>query len=149
MLFGNVFARFDKAAVPWVTYTDPELAHTGMTLEQAQQKYGDKLQVIEVPYAELDRAQAERETEGKIRVLASPKGGVLGVDIVGAGAGDLITFWGLMIAQKIKLRALSGLIVPYPTLADMNKKIVSAFYKKAFYSPKTGKISRFLFRWLG
>src|SRR5262249_21481210 len=77
-------ARVDYRSLPWVTYTDPELAQIGMTEEQARKRYGDELRIVRAPYAANDRAQTERRTEGMSKLVADSRGRVLGASILGA-----------------------------------------------------------------
>ena len=108
-------AEVDDDLIPRVTFTDPELAHVGLTEAEARRRRID-LRVLRWPYHENDRAQAERETAGHIKVVTDRKGGILGATIVGAAAGELITTWTLAISQGLNIRALAGIVVPYPTL---------------------------------
>ena len=84
--------------IPRVTFTDPELAHVGLTDEQARERHG-AIRVLRWPYHDNDRAQAERETRGHIKVVTNAKGLILGATIVGAAAGEQITAWTLAISQ--------------------------------------------------
>src|SRR5205823_14740420 len=89
-------AKVDYRALPWVTYTDPELAQVGLT-EAAAHAIGGKVQVLRWSFAENDRAQTERDTEGLVKVVLR-RGRILGASILGAGAGDLILPWALAIS---------------------------------------------------
>ncbi len=120
-------AKVDTSRVPWVTYTDPELAHVGLSEAQAR-KAGHKVNVLRWPYHENDRAQAERETEGHVKVVTGAKGRILGVSIVGSHAGELIQMWSLAIAQGLSIKAMTDWISPYPTLAEINKRAAIKYY---------------------
>ncbi|HSO48221.1 MAG TPA: FAD-dependent oxidoreductase, partial [Rhizobiaceae bacterium] len=87
-------AKADLSAVPRVTYTDPELAHVGLDEQAARDKH-KTISIARWPFAENDRAQAERRTEGLVKLIADRKGRILGASIVGAHAGELIAFWAL------------------------------------------------------
>jgi pyruvate/2-oxoglutarate dehydrogenase complex dihydrolipoamide dehydrogenase (E3) component len=137
-------AKASTAALPWVTYTDPELAHVGMTEAQARAG-GAAVEVARFTYRENDRAQAERATEGFIKVVAA-KGRVLGASIVGAQAGELVQPWVLAIQNRIKLGRMASLIAPYPTLAEVNKRAAGAFFTPKLFSTRTRKLVRFLLR---
>ncbi len=78
--------------------------------------------MVRWPYHENDRAQAERATAGHIKVVTDAKGYILGATIVGAGAGELISAWTLALSQGLNIRAFAGMIVPYPTLAEIGKR---------------------------
>lgn len=132
-------AKVDTGRVPWVTYTDPELAHVGLTEAQARQA-GHKVSVLRWPYHENDRAQAERETEGHVKVVVGPKGRILGASIVGAHAGELIQMWSLAVAQQLKIKAMTDWISPYPTLTEINKRAAIRYYASATSSPMVRRV---------
>src|SRR3989440_6905050 len=110
-------AKASDDAIPWVTFTDPELAHVGLTETQARERH-KVIRVLRWPYHENDRAQAERETHGHIKVITAKNGRILGATIVGAHAGELITTWTLALSQGLGTRAMSGIVMPYPTLSE-------------------------------
>ncbi len=145
MLF-KLPAKVDYSAVPWVTYTDPELAHVGITEADAKAQ-GKEVRILKWSFEENDRAQAEQRTEGLVKVVVTPKGLILGASIVGLHAGELIQPWILAISQKMKIGAMASAIAPYPTLAEVNKRIAGSFYTKKLFSEQTKKIVRFLMRW--
>jgi len=138
-------AKVDYSAVPWVTYTDPELAHVGMSEADAEDS-GRSVRVLRWTFEENDRAQAERRTEGMIKVMAARNGRILGVDIVGLHAGELIQPWVLAVSQKMKIGAMAGMIAPYPTLSEASKRIAGSYYTSSLFSERTRKIVRFLLR---
>jgi len=144
MLF-KLPAKVDYSAVPWVTYTDPELAHVGMSESDARQA-GREIRVLRWQFEENDRAQAEKRTEGMIKVITTSKGVILGASIVGIHAGELIQPWILAISQKLKIAAMASMIAPYPTLAEANKRIAGSFYTDKLFSPTTKRLVRFLLR---
>jgi pyruvate/2-oxoglutarate dehydrogenase complex dihydrolipoamide dehydrogenase (E3) component len=126
--------RADHGSIPWVTFTDPELAHVGMTEEAARQKHG-KLEILRWSYNENDRAHAERETEGHLKVIASKRGRILGAGMVGANAGELIQMWSLAMQKGIPLRAMASFTSPYPTLAEINKRAAMSHYATFPHNP--------------
>lgn len=138
-------AKVNTGLVPWVTYTEPELANVGLTEEQAKQRHG-KISVLRWPYHENDRAQAERATEGHVKVICDAKGQILGCSIVGHHAGELIQMWSLAISQKLKIKAMTEWISPYPTLAEVNKRAAYRFYATAASNPLVRKAISFLKR---
>jgi len=138
-------AKMNNDAVPWVTYTEPELAHVGLTEAEARQRH-KTVRILRWPYHENDRAQAEHETRGHIKVVTSKKGRILGVTIVGPAAGELITTWTLAINQRLKIRAMTEFIVPYPTLAEIGKRAAISFYTPSLTSPFVRRIIAFLRR---
>ncbi|NWF38736.1 dihydrolipoamide dehydrogenase [Mariprofundus sp. NF] len=144
MLF-KLPAKVDYSAVPWVTYTDPELAHVGLSEADAL-KAEKEVRVLRWSFAENDRAQAEKRTEGLIKVITTPKGLILGASIVGLHAGELIQPWILAITQKMKIGAMASMIAPYPTLAEANKRIAGSFYTEKLFSSATRRVVRLLLK---
>jgi pyruvate/2-oxoglutarate dehydrogenase complex dihydrolipoamide dehydrogenase (E3) component len=135
--------RLDYSAIPRVTFTEPELAHVGRSEEQVRAQ-GGAFRVLRWPYHENDRAQAERETRGHIKVLTNGRGKILGATIVGAHAGELITPWTLAITHGLNIRALAGLVAPYPTYGEINKRAASSYFASSLTSPLLRCIIRFL-----
>jgi pyruvate/2-oxoglutarate dehydrogenase complex dihydrolipoamide dehydrogenase (E3) component len=131
--------------VPRVTYTDPELAHVGL-MESEARKRRLAIRVLRWPYHENDRAQTECETVGHIKVLTDRRGKILGATIVGAAAGELITAWTLAISRGLNIRALAGMIVPYPTLAEIGKRAAVTYFLPSVTSVWVRRIIVFLGR---
>ncbi len=138
-------AKVDYSALSWVTYTDPELAHVGMTEVQAREKYGD-VRVLRHPFAENDRALAERQADGLAKIITTKKGVIVGASIVGPHAGELIQSWILPIQKKMKIGAIAGLIIPYPTLGEVNKRAAGSYYTPKIFSERMRAIVRFLLK---
>lgn len=139
-------ARADH--IPWVTYTDPEMAHVGLTEAQGKERWGERCRVLRWPYAENDRAQAERATEGKAKAMLDPSGRVVGASIVGANAGELIQLWSLAVSQRMKIGAVAKFISPYPTFGEVSKRLAGSYYTERLFGPRMHKIVR-LMRLLG
>ncbi|HEX6143557.1 MAG TPA: FAD-dependent oxidoreductase [Geminicoccaceae bacterium] len=135
-------AKVDYTALPWVTYTDPELAHVGQTAAQA----GDGANVLRWSFEENDRAQTERSTAGFIKVVIGRGGRILGATIVGARAGELILPWVLAVGQKLKIGAMANLIVPYPTLGEVSKRAAGSYYTPKLFGGRTRWLVRQLAR---
>ena len=138
-------ARADHRTVPWVTYTDPELAHVGLT-ETAARAAGHSPQVLRWPFKENDRAQAERATDGLVKAVVTPRGRILGASIVGPHAGELIHPWVLAMANGLGIGALATMIAPYPTLGEAGKRAAGSFFTPKLFSPRTRRLVRFLRR---
>ena len=138
-------AKVDYRALPWVTYTDPELAQVGLT-EAGSRAIEGVPRVLRWRFAENDRAQTERETEGMVKVVTRGNGHILGASILGAGAGDLILPWALAISQKLRIGALANLIVPYPTRGEASKRAAASYYTPTLFSARTRYIVRLLAR---
>jgi pyruvate/2-oxoglutarate dehydrogenase complex dihydrolipoamide dehydrogenase (E3) component len=129
-LFRMFWAKANNDLVPRVTYTQPELASVGLSEEAARAKHS-KVNVLRWPYHENDRAQAERTTEGLVKVIVDKKGRILGASIVGEHAGELIQIWSLAISQKMNIKAMINWISPYPTLSELNKRVAYRHYATA------------------
>ncbi len=138
-------AKVEERSVPWVTYTDPELAHVGLT-EEAARAEGRRIAVLRFAFAENDRAVAERAAEGLVKVVATPRGKLLGASIVGPSAGELILPWVLALKQGLGVGALTSIIAPYPTLAEISKSVAGTWFTPKLFSPRTRKLVRFLAR---
>jgi pyruvate/2-oxoglutarate dehydrogenase complex dihydrolipoamide dehydrogenase (E3) component len=138
-------ARVDLRALPWVTYTDPELAQVGLT-EAAARAAGHDVRVLQSPFAQNDRAQAERATDGLVKAIVTPRGRILGAAIVGAHAGELIHPWVLAIANNLRIGALATMIAPYPTLGEAGKRAAGNFYAPKLFNNRTRALVRLLRR---
>jgi len=138
-------AKVSYRAVPWVTYTFPELAHVGINEAQAKQQQLN-FRAIRAEFKDIDRSQAEHHTQGFIKVIVSKKGHILGATIVGLEAGELIQPWVLAINNRLKISAIAGMIVPYPTRNDIAKRVAGEFYKPTLYSKKMKRIVKFISR---
>jgi pyruvate/2-oxoglutarate dehydrogenase complex dihydrolipoamide dehydrogenase (E3) component len=130
-------AKTDYHALPWVTYTDPEIAQVGLTLETARDKYGTGIKMAEWEFNENDRAIAERTTDGKVRIITNRRGKLLGASLIGPHAGELSNLWALAISSGLKIGAVAGMIAPYPTLGEINKRVAGAWYAPSLFSNKT------------
>jgi pyruvate/2-oxoglutarate dehydrogenase complex dihydrolipoamide dehydrogenase (E3) component len=137
--------RASDAALPWVTYTDPELAQVGQTEAEARRR-GLRVRVLRWPYHENDRAQIEQATRGHIKVLTTSRGRILGASIVGRDAGELISTFTLAIAQRLNIRALAGVMVPYPTLAEIGKRAAMSHFTPGLTRPIVRRIIGWLRR---
>ena len=125
--------------IPWATYTDPELAHVGLTEDEARRKAGD-ITVLRWPYAENDRAQTERKTDGLVKMVTDRKGRILGASIVGANAGEMINMFALAISRKMKAGDLRGFIAPYPTMTEITKRAATSFAAPMTRKPSVRRI---------
>jgi pyruvate/2-oxoglutarate dehydrogenase complex dihydrolipoamide dehydrogenase (E3) component len=138
-------AKANPDIIPWATYTDPELAYVGLDEGRAREKFAP-ITILRWPYADNDRAQAERETDGLVKVITTRRGRILGAGIVGAHAGELIQPWVLAVSQKMKIGAMAGMVAPYPTFGEVNKRAAGSFFTRKLFGPATRRIVRFLAR---
>ena len=135
--------RVNNDVIPWVIFTEPELAQTGLSEAEAR-KRGIKIRILRWPYHDNDRAQTERETHGHIKVITKTNGKIIGATIVGAQAGELISAWTLAIAQGHNIRVFTGIVVPYPTLSEIGKRAAIDYFTPSLTSPWVRRIMAWL-----
>jgi pyruvate/2-oxoglutarate dehydrogenase complex dihydrolipoamide dehydrogenase (E3) component len=139
-------ARLDRDAVPWATFTDPELAQVGLSESEARTRHGDRIRVLRWKLADNDRAQAERETAGMVKAIVAPWGRILGAAIVAPHAGDLIHPWCLAISKRMKISVMAGFVPPYPTLGEASKRAAGSYFTETLFSSRTRWLVRLLSR---
>jgi pyruvate/2-oxoglutarate dehydrogenase complex dihydrolipoamide dehydrogenase (E3) component len=118
-------ARAD--AIARTVFTDPELAHVGLTDEAAPRRHRS-IRVLRWPYYDNERAQVEDEARGHIKIVTDRKGRILGATIVGASASELIATWSLAISRDLDINAIAGMIVPCPTLGEIGKRAAMTYF---------------------
>jgi pyruvate/2-oxoglutarate dehydrogenase complex dihydrolipoamide dehydrogenase (E3) component len=138
-------AKVNEELIPRVAFTEPELAHVGLTETQARERH-KQIRVLRWPYHENDRAQAERATDGHIKVITAKNGRILGASIVGAQAGELITAWTLALSRGLNIRAMTGIVVPYPTLSEISKRAAISYFSASLNNPRLRRLIGFLRR---
>jgi len=128
---GNALMPFKRKiqydSVPWCTFTDPELAHVGLTEEEAKNKYG-RIKVYRSDYSANDRSVTDIGEKGFSKVICDKKGRILGAHIVGANAGEIIHEYVGAKSSKLKIGSLSAAIHVYPTLAQVVKRTADQSY---------------------
>ncbi len=140
-------AKLRDDAIPWVTYTDPELAQTGLTWTEAVSRYGaEAVRRTDWELRDNDRARAARRTEGLIRVISDKKGKILGASILAPNAGELIHSWTLALQAGLKMSAMAGTIAPYPSWSEASKRAAGAFFTERLFSARTKKLVQFLLK---
>ena len=125
-------ARARGDHIPRVTYTDPELAQVGPTEAEARAKWGDRLTVTRADFHHNDRAQASGEVEGFAKLMIA-KGRVIGATIVGPQAGEVIAPLALAVTTRMKVSAFAGVVLPYPTLAEIGKRAAGAYFSPKLF----------------
>lgn len=140
-------AKVNADLLPWVTFSDPELAYVGLSETAARARFKD-VRVEKLDLAANDRARTERRTDGLIKIVLRANGQILGVGIVGPHAGELLAPWCLAIARGLKLSAMAGLFLPYPTLSEISKRVAGNFYAPRLFSPGVRALVRGLLRFL-
>ncbi|AFZ60647.1 mercuric reductase [Anabaena cylindrica FACHB-243] len=141
--FGWGRSQLSSLVMPWVTYTDPEIAHVGMYADEAE-KLGIEITTIKIPFSSVDRAIADSEESGFLKIHHR-KGSdeIIGATIVANHAGEMISEITTAIVNKIGLSKLSSVIHPYPTQAEAIKKAADA-YRRTLLTPRTKKILEYL-----
>ena len=122
-------SRISYAAVPWCTFTEPELAHVGLTEEEARERIGDTVGTYDYDLAELDRAITDRSAVGRVKLVADRRGRILGGHVLGARAGTVIVEVALAMKHGIKIGRLSGLVHPYPTMSEGVRRAADAYMR--------------------
>jgi pyruvate/2-oxoglutarate dehydrogenase complex dihydrolipoamide dehydrogenase (E3) component len=140
--------RLRPETLPRVVFTDPELAHVGLTEAEAAARR-ITVRVLRWPFHENDRAHIEGTTRGHLKILTSRGGRVLGVTIVGASAGELIAPWALALGRGLDIRAMAGILLPYPTLGDTGHRAATTYLTLAFRRTWVERISSFVLGLLG
>ncbi|MCP4108853.1 MAG: FAD-dependent oxidoreductase [Desulfobacteraceae bacterium] len=141
-------AKVSYSNLPWCTYTDPELASIGMNEKQAQAA-GISCSVWTEPFGSNDRSLAEGGDIGLIKLLLDEKERPLGVQIMGPHAGDLISEWVAMMNGNTKLSKIASAVHPYPTLGEINKRVIGNVFAEKVYSDKVRKGLKFFFNLRG
>lgn len=148
-------ARTSFDAFPWVTYTDPELASVGLNETEAKRR-GIEYNLATADLGENDRARAEGDTHGKVKVLIEPSrmfglrgGRILGAQIVGPHAGELVHEFVVMMQNGLPASKISSAVHAYPTLAEANKRAVSTMLGEKLFQPSTRRWLARLFGFAG
>jgi len=132
--------------VPWTTFTDPEVAHVGLTESQAREKSGDDVMTCEWPMTRVDRARAEGDTAGFIKLVHKHDGSLLGATIVAGRAGEMIHEWIVALHEGIKVGDVSNAIHVYPTYSVAGMQAAAAIRVNRLLSGRSGQVVRGLAR---
>ena len=138
-----VKAKADFRVLPWVTFTDPEIAHLGMTRAEAEKNYG-VVKVWKTPFSTLDRAIIEGETAGFCQIVTTGSGRILGVHIIGPSAGELIAAFIPAVREGALLQEFAEAIYPYPTLAEIGHRAGNQIYQEVLESKTVQTALKFL-----
>jgi pyruvate/2-oxoglutarate dehydrogenase complex dihydrolipoamide dehydrogenase (E3) component len=128
--------RWSARAIPWATYTDPEVAGVGLTVEQARAHYGDRIAVLQLPYSAIDRALTDSVDDGLLTVILKRGwtrgrlgGEIAGAHIVGARAGDLINQFAFMMTWRLPAGMLARSVQTYPSLSLGVRQVVGRHWQ--------------------
>jgi pyruvate/2-oxoglutarate dehydrogenase complex dihydrolipoamide dehydrogenase (E3) component len=152
VVLSNAVLHLPKKAVytylPWCTYTDPELASIGMNEKRAGSA-GIRYSVWTEEFRSNDRSLAEGEETGRIKMILNEKERPVGVQILGPHAGELVSEWVAVMNGGVKLSSLASAVHPYPTLGEINKRVVGNFFAGKIFSDKVRKALKFFFHFKG
>lgn len=145
--FGFGYASVESLAMPWCTFTEPEVAHVGMYEKDAKEK-GLEVETYTYKLDEVDRAILDGEDAGFARIhIQKGTDKIVGATIVAAHAGEMISEFSVLMKAGAGAKTLAGTIHPYPTQAEVNKKVVN-LWRKAHFTPRTKSLLTKLFAWL-
>ena len=140
--------KLDRAHVPWVTYTTPEIAQLGKT-EQQLRENGTNFEVYRFPYTKVDRALMDDATAGQIKVFATKwRSKIYGVSIVGERAGELLSLYAVAMKHGVSLKNIADTIFPYPTYALGARRAADQWYVRKQY-PQAIKLLKKVFGYRG
>lgn len=138
--------RVNYRVVPWTIYTDPELAHVGLTEKEANEQYAH-VHVFTEPFHEVDRAVIDGQSEGFVKVITDKKGQILGAHVVGKHAGELIQELVFAMHHKLSIGKISEVIHAYPTKVEGLRKTADMYWKKRLFEGRMASmlkaVSRF------
>jgi pyruvate/2-oxoglutarate dehydrogenase complex dihydrolipoamide dehydrogenase (E3) component len=140
--------RANYTWLPWCTYTDPPLASIGMN-EKAAKSAGIDYDVWTEEFRGNDRSLAEGEGTGKVKMILDRKEKPIGVQILGPNAGDLVAEWVAVLNGKVKLATLAAAVHPYPTVAEINKRVAGNFFSEKIFSNRVRKGLKLIFQLKG
>ncbi len=142
---GRWLSRVRTDHIAAAIYTKPELATIGLNEAKARIKHKN-IKVLGFDFNGNDRALAEGDTQGSVKIIASSKGKVLGATIIGNNAGDMIQILSLAMSADLKISQIAQFISPYPTRSEAVKRAASSFYTDAVFGPKAKKLAGLLTR---
>jgi pyruvate/2-oxoglutarate dehydrogenase complex dihydrolipoamide dehydrogenase (E3) component len=140
--------KVDYTYLPWCTYTDPPLGSIGMN-ERAAEAAGIAASVRSEEFQANDRSLAEGEGVGRIKLVLDEKERPIGVQILGPNAGDLLAEWVAVLNGKVKLSTLAAAVHPYPTVAEINKRVAGNLFSEKIFSEKVRKGLKLFFQFKG
>lgn len=140
--------KADYTWMPWCTYTDPELASVGLNEKRARAK-GIEYRVWTEDFSANDRALAEGEGRGRLKMLVDSRERPLGVQICGPHAGELLGMWSMFFAGGMKLSGLASTVLAYPTLGEINKRVAGSILGQKLFSDRVRKGLSLIFQLKG
>jgi pyruvate/2-oxoglutarate dehydrogenase complex dihydrolipoamide dehydrogenase (E3) component len=132
--------------VPWVTFTDPEVAHIGLSEQQSIARFGAGVRIHRLNLDHVDRAACENDTSGFIKIMTKEDGMIVGATIVAARAGEAVVELIVAMKEKMKINELAGVIHPYPTYSTAVQVMAADIAVDDLLSGASGKVVRMLSR---
>jgi len=123
-----IFKKTSYKHVPWITFSDPELARSGLTESEALALFGKKIRVFKAAYTEIDRGITDRSETGMAKVITAKRGQIVGINILGERAGEMMQELHLAKSMGIPLHKLNEVIHAYPAYSDIVKKLARDAY---------------------
>ena len=136
----------DRAILPRVTYTDPEIGQVGLTEAEARARHGDGLRILVEPLSASDRARTDRAGEGMIKVITTKRGRILGAGVAAPEAGEIVNAWSLAVANRLGIGAFARAVPPYPILGEIGRRAAIGYYRPGLTSPWLRRIISLLRR---
>jgi pyruvate/2-oxoglutarate dehydrogenase complex dihydrolipoamide dehydrogenase (E3) component len=135
-------SRVDYHAVPWATFTDPELGRVGLTEAQARERFGDKVTTATHDYAHNDRAITAGETHGFAKLVGDPKGHLVGATVAAPRGGESIAELAAWIAAGRKIDDVSQTVHAYPTFSEGQARAADDYLRQKYLSPRVRRFTR-------
>lgn len=145
-LFG-LWNKVDYSKMPWITFTDPEVFHVGMTEAEARERHGDDVEVFEAKLSEVDRFVADRQETGFVKIITRKNGKIIGGHAVGMTAGDWMQIVVYAMQRGDKIGKLSRMIYPYPSRSEAVKKVADLYWRQRLFNSPLTDLSRKFFEW--
>jgi pyruvate/2-oxoglutarate dehydrogenase complex dihydrolipoamide dehydrogenase (E3) component len=134
--------KVDYSAVPWVTFTDPEVGRVGLTEAEARERLGERARVAEFDYSELDRAITAGRPYGFAKLVADPKGRLVGATVAAPEGGEAIAELAAWVAMRGKLERVSRTVHAYPTLAEGPARAADGYLMQRLKSGRVRSLTR-------
>jgi len=148
VLIGNFYfaqrTKAKSAIIPRAIYTEPEFAWFGPTEDEARDEHGDKVRAVSWAFDDNDRAIAEGDASGGLKLVVGKGGKILGASILGEGAADMLQTVQAVIAAGGNVRSLTEYVPAYPTRGEAAKRAAGAYYEDAVFGPWAKRLARFL-----
>lgn len=132
----------DPATVPWVTFTDPEVARVGLSEAQAREHWGERAVVRTFQHTDLDRAQCSGEPAGFSKLVADDRARLVGATVVGPSAGEVLAELASLVSRRAGLAELSGTVHAYPTFAEAPVRAADEHLRDTWLTPRTRRVAR-------